>query len=70
MPPLPPAGQGLTLEKLYLFHTNSEEGVFYMKIVPLHEIYDNILVLIKLLLVILCYSIYQMLYRIFFVELR
>jgi hypothetical protein len=41
-----------------------------MKIVPLHEIYDNILVLIKLLLVILCYSIYQMLYRIFFVELR
>jgi hypothetical protein len=40
----PLARQGLSLEKLYLFHTNSDGDDFYMKIIALNEIY-NFLVL-------------------------
>ena len=36
--PPPLAWQCLTLEKPYLFHTNSDEDDFYMKIVALNEI--------------------------------
>ena len=43
--PPPLAWQGLTLEKLYLFHMNSDGDDFYTKIVALNEIY-NFVVLI------------------------
>ena len=38
----PLAWQGLTLEKSYLFHTNSDGDDFYTKIVALNEIYNFI----------------------------
>ena len=40
--PPPLAWQGLTLEKSYLFHTNSDGDDFYTKIVALNEIYNFI----------------------------
>jgi hypothetical protein len=34
------AQQGVTLEKLYIFHTISDEDDLYMEIVALNEIYN------------------------------
>jgi hypothetical protein len=40
--PLLPARQGLTIEKLYIFYTNSNEDDFYIKIIAPDEIYNFI----------------------------